>query len=137
MAFVESDRVKIRAYLGAGAVLQQLFPKLENAITAVQSTADGGTQTDSSTENYILSIITKLETLETKIEALHCQVQVMEANQKEVVLDAARGLYALKQEGRRYIGILSRTLSCAPLYDYFSGQVPSASDFADIGTPIL
>jgi hypothetical protein len=131
MSFTESDRVKIRKYMGAGSVFKQLFPKLENAITAVQSTTDGGSQTDNSTELSILSIITKLETIETKIEGLYCQVQVVEVNKKEVVLNTAQGLYLLRSEGRRMIGVLSRTLACAPLYDYFSGQQPCANDFAN------
>ena len=132
MAFSQANRVSIRKYLGAGSVFGQLFPKLENAITAVQSTADGGSQPDNSTELSVLSILTKLETIETKIEGLYCQVQVVEANNKEIVLNTAQGMYLLKSEGRRMIGVLSRTLACAPLYDYFSGQQPSAEDFANI-----
>lgn len=129
--FTESDRVNIRSYMGAGSIYLQLFPKLENAITAVQAIADGGSRPDNSTELFIKAIIVDLQTIETKLKAIHCQVQVVEANQKEIVLNTAQGIYLLKSEGRRMIGNLSRTLACAPLYDFFSSQTPSAENFAN------
>jgi len=137
MAYTESDRVQIRHFMGAGTVFLQLFPKLENAITATQSTADGGTRPDSSTETYAKTIITDLQAVETKLKALHCQVQVVEANQKEIVLNVAQGIFLLKSEGRRMVGNLSRVLACAPLYDAFSSQPPSADDFANIYAPVM
>lgn len=128
MAFTESDRVKIRKYLGSSSLYKQLFPKLENAITVVQSIADGGSQASSDTELSIKTIISALESIETKITNLHCTVHVVEAGNKEAVLDTAKGMFLLKSEGRRLIGVLSRTLGVAPVYDYYSGQMPNHDD---------
>jgi len=136
MAYTESNRVDIRKYLGAGSVFLQLFPKLENAITASQSTADGGVQLDDSVETLVLSLITKLDAIELKLENLHCQVQVVSANKNEIVLNTAQGIFLLKSEGRRQIGVLSRVIACSPLYDYFSSQQPSNDDFARINSMI-
>jgi hypothetical protein len=130
--FSEYERVQIRTYMGSGAIYKQLFPKLENAITAIQSLADGGSQKDSSTENIVRVNLTKLDTLETKIESLHCQLQIVEAGLDNVTLNATKALYVLKSEGRRYIGTIARILACAPVYDYFSSQTPSQDHFSNI-----
>ena len=128
----ESDRVQIRHFMGAGTTFLQLFPKLENAITVTQSTADGGSRPDNSTELFVKSIVVDLQAVESKLKDLHLQVQVVEANSKEIVLNVAQGIYLLKSEGRRMIGNLSRVLACAPVWDAFSSQAPSADDFANI-----
>lgn len=129
MAFTEAERVEIRKYMGAGSIYLQLFPKLENAITSVQSIADGGSQATNGTEASIRTYLAKLATLETKLEALHCQVQVVEAGADEVKLNVAQGIYLLRSEGRRLVGVIARSLACAPLWDFFSGMEPSADDF--------
>ncbi len=129
MAFSETNKVQIRKYMGAGSIYLQLFPKLENAITAVQSTADGGTRPDSSTENEVKSYLTKLATVESNLEALQCQMQVVQAGKDEVTLNVAQGVRLLRSEGRRMIGTISRILACAPVWDFFSAQQPSADDF--------
>src|SRR5678815_5817277 len=76
MAFSEANKVAIRKYMGAGSIYKQLFPKLENAITAIQSTADGGSQVDSSTEDSVKAYLVKLAAVEDKLEALQCQMPV-------------------------------------------------------------
>ena len=53
MSFSQLDRAYIRRFLGYGAIFLQAFPLVENAATAVQSLADGGTQPDSTSENMI------------------------------------------------------------------------------------
>ena len=130
-AFTEIQKVEIRKYMGAGSIYLQQFPKLENAITAVQAVADGGTRPDSATQNSIVSYLTKLATIETKLEALQCQVQVVNAGEDEVKLNVAQGIFLLHKEGKRMIGIIARTLACAPVWDFFSSQAPSADDFAN------
>lgn len=122
--------------MGAGSIFLQLFPKLESAITAVQSLADGGSQPDSSTENSIRTYLSKLAALELKIEEMHCQVQVTQAGKDEVTLNVAQGMYLLRSEGRRYIATIARTLACAPIFDFFSPMSPSASEFHNPYSPI-
>lgn len=55
--FSETDRAYIRHFLGYGAIFLQAEPRLENAVTATQSTADGGARPDSTTENWIRATI--------------------------------------------------------------------------------
>lgn len=57
MAFSETDRTWIRRYVGYGAIFIQAEPRLENAITATQSVADGGARPDASTENNIKGLV--------------------------------------------------------------------------------
>jgi len=136
MAFSEADRVQIRKYLGAGSLYLQLFPKLENAITVVQSIADGGARPDSSTENEVKLYVTKLATIESNLEALWCQAQVVQAGKDEVTLDVKGGIRNLRNEGRRLVGVISRILAVAPVWDYFSAQQPSADDSYNPYTPM-
>jgi hypothetical protein len=132
MAYTEANRVQIRKYLGAGSVYLQLFPKLENAITATQSIADGGVRPDNSTETEVLSYVTKLQTIEVRLEELQIQMAVTQAGKDEVTLNNAQGVSLLRKEGRRMVGVISRMLACAPVFDFFSGQAPSSEDFSNI-----
>ena len=60
MAWAEADRAVIRHYLGFSALFLQADPRLEAAIGAVQSLADGGTRPDNSTELQIRGWLAKL-----------------------------------------------------------------------------
>lgn len=55
--YSELDRTYVRKYVGFGAIFLQAEPRLENAITATQSVADGGARPDASTENYVKGIV--------------------------------------------------------------------------------
>lgn len=55
--FSELDRTWIRHFGGWGAIFLQADPRLEAAITAAQSQADGGSRPDSSGENLIKGLI--------------------------------------------------------------------------------
>lgn len=55
--FNELDRTYIRRFVGFGAIFLQAWPLVENAITAIQSTADGGSRPDSSAENMVKGLI--------------------------------------------------------------------------------
>src|ERR1035438_174575 len=60
MAYSELDRTYIRHFVGYGAIFLQAEPRLENAITATQSITDAiskGSRPDSSTENYLKSLL--------------------------------------------------------------------------------
>jgi hypothetical protein len=61
VAFSEVDRVLIRKYLGFSSIFLQRDPRLESAITALQSRTDpnatGGSQPDSSEENEAKGLI--------------------------------------------------------------------------------
>lgn len=126
-AWTEAEKANLRAYLGFPSLFANYEPRLENAITAVQSTADGGALSSSATQDRMRSVLTQLATLESKMTELQCSYSIMEAGTDNVKLDAGRALFLLRMEGRRLIGQLSISLGTRPIRDYFTG-VPIRSD---------
>jgi hypothetical protein len=55
--YSEQDRTLIRRFLGFSAIFLQADSRLEVAIGATQSIADGGARPDSNTENFIKGLI--------------------------------------------------------------------------------
>lgn len=116
--------------MGTGRIFQQLWPKLENAMTSVQSSSDGGTQPDDSAVVLIQTWLTKLNNFESAEDNLIGQMAIMEAGTDKVALDAAgNGLYGIRKVMKRYIGHISDTLSCRPLRDVFD-PVDTNDEFA-------
>jgi hypothetical protein len=121
MAFNESDRVSIRRLMGFSANFLQADPRLENAISSVQSIADGGTRPDNSTELAVKSTVTSLIAVETKLAALMDIATV--GNVDEVKVDAARADALLCKNGRRLVTSLSVLLGLrGPRRDIFSSS---------------
>lgn len=118
MSFSESDRVQIRKYLCFPNVFVQSDPRLESAITTVQSVADGGGRPDNSAELDLKSTLTKLATIETRLEGLWAPALATKAD--DVSLDVARGQAILYRDGRRLVNALSAAVNTRPLRDYFS-----------------
>jgi hypothetical protein len=116
--FQESDRVILRDMLGFSALFLQADPRLEFAITNVQSITDGGTRPDNSTElairgymNDYANVCSNLVNLWSK--ALATQVD-------EIKIDCYRGMALLRSEGRRTVGRVARALGANPRFDIFS-----------------
>jgi hypothetical protein len=114
VAFNEQDRVFLRTFLGFGGIFHQADPRLENAITSVQSVADGGTRPDSSTENFVkarvygqaavvgppaIPALRGLLQIEANIATLDVQAGARKAG--KVDLDSFREMIRLRREGRR------------------------------------
>jgi hypothetical protein len=140
MSYSELDRSWIRRYIGYGSIFVQSEPRLENAIQATQSVADGGTRPDSSTENYIKGLIygfaavttgtngvtpgatsttgvtfntpavRGLLQIENAIATQDTFLGAMSADNKEVQIDPVREVARLRSEGRRLCGQLARML---------------------------
>jgi len=149
MAYSEQDRTIIRHFLGYPAIFLQAEPRLEAAITATQSVADGGGRPDSNTENYILGLVygtnpqtgsaitlgpasqtstprampatQGLLSIEQQIASLRPITFVTSADKGDAVIDAARGMALLRAEGRRLVNALSRMLATKPRADVFTG----------------
>jgi hypothetical protein len=122
VAFSEADRVQIRLYLGFGSLYLQADPRLENAITALQSVTDGGTRPTNDAELVAKGILTELADVDSRIKALRDQQAATEVV-GELRLDAAREQQRLCTEGRRYVHRLSRMLDTFPRSDAF-GPAP-------------
>lgn len=126
-AFTEAQRVKIRHYMGAGALFTGLFPLLESAITTVQAQADGGARPDDSTQQAILAAIAELDDIETRRKSLRKRVMVDEAQAggQRARIDPARGLVALRMEARIIASGLAKYLGfSAVLSDVYSPGTP-------------
>lgn len=120
--FTELDRVKIRTYLGFGSLYLQVDPRLENAITALQSVADGGTRPTDDAETMAKGYITSLESIDDAIAALRVQQGAVELT-GEMKLDASREMVRLRSEGRTVVHRLARMLDTFPRSDVF-GPAP-------------
>lgn len=150
--FSAQDRTYIRHFLGFSAVFKQADLRAETAITAIQSVADGGSQPDSSSENFIKGLIygtnavtatlptpgptaqnvtftqpatQGLLAIEQKFQMLWDIAFVQEADQRDAVIDAARGVAVLRKEGRRLVSHLARMLATSPRADVFAGTEPN------------
>lgn len=94
-------------------------PSLESSITAVQSTVDGGSRPDNSSEIAVLSYLASLALLNTKLDEL--AIEEIEADTvDEVKIDAARGSLAVRSRMRVYVGHLADVLAIAPRRDTLS-----------------
>ena len=118
MAFSELERVNIRKYLGIPRLFINANPLLENAMTALQSQADGGSLPTSDTENTIRLYLTKLATIETQIDSMIVQVAVSEVS-NEAKLDAGRGMAILKKHGTDTIQAISNLIGMQPFKPFF------------------
>jgi len=149
MAYSEQDRTLIRHFLGYPAIFTQAEPRLENAITATQSLADGGARPDSNTENFIKGLVygsssqtgspvtpgpttqsttfvmpatIGLLAIEQKMTNMLDVAFVNSADQNEANIDVARGNATLRIEGRRLVNSLARMLATKPRADIFSSS---------------
>ncbi|HEY2517080.1 MAG TPA: hypothetical protein VGI39_39680 [Polyangiaceae bacterium] len=135
MAFVEADRVQIRKYLGFASIYLTQDPRLESAITALQSQADHGTQPTSDAETEVKALLygapagtasngavlpprNGLTWIAYQIE------QKMVAQQgagavASLRLDSARNVGLLRSIGRQLVHQLSTMLDTVPRRDVF------------------
>lgn len=125
MAFTTAQAISIRRYLGSGNLFQNQDPRIEAAIIAVQSIADGGAQVDSTLETAIVTMLASLATLETRLEELWKRFAANSID--ELRLDSVRARAALLSEGRRLVGVLSDYLVVSPRRDVFSAK-PAAHE---------
>lgn len=115
MPFTNTERANLRAYLGFSKQFSDFNSRLEVAMTAVEQLDDGD-----ATMTRIRSVLTKLASLDDKLEELHCTAFVMEAGTDKVKIDSIRAIQMLKMEGRRLIQQLAIPLGCQPQKDYYS-----------------
>jgi hypothetical protein len=125
VAFTETNRVAIRKALGFAAIYIQADPMLENAITAVQSVADGGSRPDSSTEDAILAYLVSLAAIDTILESAQGCLGTIKVD--DVEIDAVRAEALLKSRARRLVGFIGDALSTQPLRDIYSPSSPDPS----------
>lgn len=118
MAFTEAERVQIRRYLGFSAIYLQAEPRLENAITAVQAVAEGGTRPDNTTELAIRALLAKLVNIDERIDGILECLGTVQVNKIQV--DNARALLVLRSQGYIYVGYLTDALATRPVRNVFA-----------------
>lgn len=130
--FIESDRVKIRKWLGFSAIFLQADPRLELAITSVQAIADGGSRPNDSTVVAILSYLTKLDGIEAQWMLLTTEGGMQGGQVDELKIDPLRGLQGLCKIGRMYVGFIADALATRPHRDVFTAP-PLLSGDGEMG----
>lgn len=121
-AWTEAERVKIRRYLGFSAIFTDSQPLLENAITSVLATADGGSRPNNATQVSIQAILTNLDELEAELKKLWKKAVATQV--EDIKIDPARAMIVLRMEGRRLVTALSVSLGTTPCRDIFSSTNP-------------
>ncbi len=107
MAFTETERTKIRLYMGWNRVTD--YPSKDALMTRIEGTTE---------ETEARSILTELATLETRRSALRDTADAGDVD--ELKTDAPRGALLLRQDGRILVKRLARILGDTPAYDAFS-----------------
>lgn len=126
MAFSEQDRVYIRQYLGYAAIWLQADPRLESAITTIQSVADGGSRPDSSSENQARVYIAKCQDVDQRLDDLD---DLMGGGRvDESTFDVVKEDRRLRQKGRMYVYRLAKLLDTEPRGDVFSASPAQGED---------
>lgn len=110
MAFIETDRAKIRKYLGLSSMYLRNNARFEDAVTICQSRTDGGSMADNSTELLLKEALSEIALIEQNIKDLRIQAHVKKAGSDDIELDVARGTYLLKSQGRRHLTYIANTL---------------------------
>ena len=133
-AFLESDRVQIRQYLGYSGLWLQADPRLESAITNIQAISDGGTRPDNSTQVLALAIVATLQGIDTRLSRLAGQVGTTAitaggAGGGSARIDTVRETARLNSEGRKYVHRLARILDTEPRADVFSAAPEEANAY--------
>jgi hypothetical protein len=122
MAFTETERVQIRRWLGFPALYIQADPRLESAITTIQSTAEGGGRPDNSTELAVRGYLATLATYEARWTDMR---EAFEASKTDdLVTDHARAQMMLERSMRLYVGYIADTMDISPRRDVFTPKSP-------------
>lgn len=160
MAFSELDRVYIRTFMGFSATFLQGDPRLESAITAIQSVSENGTRPDSSSENYVKGLLygsaavtgalpvpgptaqntpfalparQGLVNIKQALDGLIPISYVLAADNREAEIDPARGAAVLRRIGRELVAELSSLLDTPPRWDVFGTKRSNENPYEHIG----
>jgi len=156
--YSETDRTYIRHFVGFGAIYLQSEPRLESAVTATQSVADGGSRPDASTEAYIKGLlygaaastgttigvtpgvasttgivfatpaIRGLIQIEANIATQDAFLGATKVDSGEAEIDPVREIKRLRSEGRRMAHALARMLGMRGVRADLFSAAPIISD---------
>ncbi|MCL2450476.1 MAG: hypothetical protein FWD17_16130 [Polyangiaceae bacterium] len=158
MAYSELDRTYIRKFLGFSAIYLQGDPRLENAILATSSVADGGGRPDSNAENAVKALLygtaaqagttgvtlgpdaqnvtfatparPGLVNIKSALDGLIPISYALKAD-GEAEIDPARGAAILRRMGREMVAELADILSTPPRKDVFGTRRPGMDPESD------
>lgn len=122
VAWSESEKADIRAYLGFPALFHQFEPRLENAIRSVQSVADGGVLNDGgATQERMRDVLSQLAEVDCRLRKTQIYGQALSVDGNDIKVDYIRAGIWLRMEGRRLITQLAIPLGTTPIKDYYTG----------------
>jgi hypothetical protein len=126
MAFIETDRVQVRKYLGYPQIWLQADPRLEAAMSNIQSVSDGGTRPNPSPSAAEVEAKAVLATLQALDASLLTLSQLSSATQVgKIRVDAAREDLRLRGVGRMHCSRLADMFDTQVAKDVFSASPPS------------
>lgn len=131
-AWTETEKVKIRKYLGFPSLFFQQVPRLEAAIRAVQSQADGGALLTSDTQEELRRVLTRLDLIDTQRIRLENLFFVKQSDGMDKAEIQPRQAYVmLERTGRQLISQLSRTLGFQRLPSDYYSSLPIGGSYDD------
>jgi hypothetical protein len=109
MALTEAQKVKIRFYMGWPARFHQVYPELEQAMSAVDSLPD--------TETQLEAILTDLDSIWALLKGSYVRLKALKSGSTE--LPGPNEVMTLRSEGRRNVGTLAALLGVGTIHDVF------------------
>lgn len=135
-AWTPDEKANIRAYLGFPALFHQQEPRLENAINAVQSVADGGALPDSATQDRMRNVLAQLAYIDCRLSNSQGYLHALSVDNNDIKVDFIRANFVLKMEGRRLITQLAIPLGTKPFRDYYSALPLNTDAFSPFPTDL-
>ena len=126
MAIDEAFRVQIRTYLGYAEMWLQADPRLESAITQIQSRANGGDRPDDSAENQLRLLIQKCQDVDQKLDALDDMQGI--GRMDDASFNPVREDARLRRKGRMYVYRMAKLLDTEPRGDVFGTSPAQGED---------
>jgi hypothetical protein len=125
MAFTESEKAKIRMYLGWSPRFHQTDVALEQAMNAVDALPDTLALIQNPIGGTPPGVIAALEDVDAKITAAHGRLKADTVGSIQLNRSELKQLY---REGKRQVSRLATLLGTEVRRDVFSGRLPRSRD---------
>ena len=125
MAFTESEKAKIRMYMGWSPRFHQTDVALEQAMNAVDALPDTLVLIQNPIGGTPPGVIAALEDVDAKITAAHGRLKADTVGSIQLNRSELKQLY---REGKRQVSRLATLLGTEVRRDVFSGRLPRSRD---------
>ncbi len=117
----EDEKSDLRAYLGFPAIFLSQIPRLEMAIKATNTIADGGSEVSDATQQRMRSVLAQLRIIDCQISQMNQIAFVKAAGTDKTEINPIKAIFLLESRGRKLINQLAIPLGLQNvLRDYYS-----------------